>query len=115
MVGVTTELGPHDLLALAHRAERAAGRQRLVRWGERTLDVDVIAYGDWRSEDPDLTVPHPRAHERAFVLVPWLEIEPDATLWTPDGARAVSDLVAGLDDAERDAVLPVGRLTGVDS
>jgi dihydroneopterin aldolase/2-amino-4-hydroxy-6-hydroxymethyldihydropteridine diphosphokinase len=80
VVGVRTALGPYDLLALAHRAEQGAGRERLVRWGARTLDVDVIAYGDWRSEDPELTVPHPRAHERAFVLAPWHAADPAAEL-----------------------------------
>lgn len=97
VVGVRTALGPHDLLALAHRAERAAGRERLVRWGERTLDVDLIAYGDWRSDDPELTVPHPRAHERAFVLGPWHAAAPDAVL---PGHGPVSALLASAADRE---------------
>jgi 2-amino-4-hydroxy-6-hydroxymethyldihydropteridine diphosphokinase len=71
---------PHDWLARAHDAERAAGRTRELRWGPRTLDVDVIAVDDVISDDPELTLPHPRAHERAFVLVPWLAVDPDATL-----------------------------------
>jgi 2-amino-4-hydroxy-6-hydroxymethyldihydropteridine diphosphokinase len=67
-------------LARAHEAEQAAERRREVRWGPRTLDVDVIAVDDLVSDDPVLTLPHPRAHERAFVLVPWAAAEPDARL-----------------------------------
>ncbi len=62
------------LLSLGQAAEAALHRVRAERWGPRTLDVDVIAYGDEISADPALTLPHPRAHERAFVLVPWLEV-----------------------------------------
>jgi 2-amino-4-hydroxy-6-hydroxymethyldihydropteridine diphosphokinase len=93
--------GPRDAagwLARAHELEQAAGRTRDVRFGPRTLDVDVIAVtGDdgspVRSDDPDLTLPHPRAAERAFVLVPWLGLEPAAEL---PGHGAVADLVAKL-------------------
>lgn len=80
VIGVRTTLGPFALLEAAHRAEHAAHRERLVRWGPRTLDVDVITYGDWASDDPELTVPHPRAHERAFVLAPWHAARPQAQL-----------------------------------
>lgn len=109
VVGVRTALGPYDLLALAHRAERAAGRERLVRWGERTLDVDLIAYGEWRSEDPDLTVPHPRAHERAFVLGPWHAADPDAEL---PGHGRVEALLAHA--ADRGDLRPGPALEGFD-
>ena len=61
----------------AQRAERAAGRTREVRWGPRTLDVDVVVAD---GTAPDLVLPHPRAHERAFVLAPWLDVDPDAVL-----------------------------------
>lgn len=71
---------PADWLHRARAAEDAAGRVRDVRWGPRTLDVDVIAVDDVTSDDPELTLPHPRAHERAFVLLPWLAVDPDATL-----------------------------------
>jgi len=71
---------PEQWLACAQSLERAAGRRRDVRWGPRTLDVDVIAVGGQRRDTPELTVPHPRAHERAFVLVPWLALDPDAVL-----------------------------------
>ncbi|HEX7355752.1 MAG TPA: 2-amino-4-hydroxy-6-hydroxymethyldihydropteridine diphosphokinase [Mycobacteriales bacterium] len=67
-------------LAAAHAAEAAAGRTREVRWGPRTLDVDVIDAGGTVSGDAVLTLPHPRAHERAFVLAPWLDVDPDARL-----------------------------------
>ena len=80
---------PLDLLALAYEAEQAWDRTREVRWGPRTLDVDVLVVGDVVSDDPALTLPHPRAHERAFVVVPWAEADPSATL--PDGTR-VADL-----------------------
>ncbi|CAN5310921.1 2-amino-4-hydroxy-6-hydroxymethyldihydropteridinediphosphokinase [soil metagenome] len=71
---------PAQWLDRAHRAERAAGRNRDLRWGPRTLDVDVITVDDLTCEDPDLTLPHPLAHERAFVLLPWRDVEPAAEL-----------------------------------
>ena len=85
---------PRDWLARAHAAEQAAGRTRDLRWGPRTLDVDVVAVDDVASDDPELTLPHPRAAERAFVLVPWLAVDPDAAL----AGRPVRDLLAGLSD-----------------
>jgi 2-amino-4-hydroxy-6-hydroxymethyldihydropteridine diphosphokinase len=84
---------PRDWLARTQAAEQAAGRTREVRWGPRTLDVDVVAVDGAVSDDPNLTLPHPRAAERAFVLVPWLAISPDATL----AGRPVRDLVAAVD------------------
>ncbi len=74
--------------------ESAAGRVRTARWQPRTLDVDVIVVDDVVSADPELTLPHPRAHERAFVLVPWLDVEPDARLPRHGAVRA---LVGALD------------------
>lgn len=91
------DAAPRDWLARAQAAEQAAGRTREVRWGPRTLDVDVIAVDDVHSDDPELTLPHPRAAQRAFVLVPWLAVDPDATL---DG-HAVRDLAAALPDDVR--------------
>ncbi|MGM1060944.1 2-amino-4-hydroxy-6-hydroxymethyldihydropteridine diphosphokinase [Saccharothrix sp. Mg75] len=74
--------------------EDASGRVRRQRWGPRTLDVDVVTVDGVRSDDPSLLLPHPGAHERATVLVPWLDVEPDAVL---PGHGPVADLVAGLD------------------
>jgi 2-amino-4-hydroxy-6-hydroxymethyldihydropteridine diphosphokinase len=79
------EVEPSQLLDLAHAAEDLWHRTREVRWGPRTLDVDVLMVGDVESDDPVLTLPHPRASTRGFVLVPWAEADPAATL--PDGRR----------------------------
>jgi dihydroneopterin aldolase/2-amino-4-hydroxy-6-hydroxymethyldihydropteridine diphosphokinase len=99
----TTHLAPSSLLAGLHDIERAHGRTREVRWGPRTLDLDLIQYGDpvfdtdVRMDSPTLTLPHPRAHERPFVLVPWLQAEPEAALRVDGQVRRVADLVADLD------------------
>jgi len=94
VVVVTTTRTPAQLLGLAHELEARAARLRPHRWAPRTLDVDIVSVDDLVSDDPTLTLPHPRAHERAFVLVPWLEIDPHAWL---RGRGAVERLVAGLD------------------
>jgi 2-amino-4-hydroxy-6-hydroxymethyldihydropteridine diphosphokinase len=80
-----------DILRRCQLAEAALGRVRTERWGPRTLDVDIVAYGEEVSADPELTLPHRRAHERAFVLAPWLEVAPGATL---PGHGPVADLLA---------------------
>lgn len=85
-----TDLSPHEVLGACHAAENAAGRERAERWGARTLDVDVVTFGDLRSDDPALTLPHPRAHERAFVLAPWHDV--DALAEVPGHGR-VADLL----------------------
>ncbi|MGW6376712.1 2-amino-4-hydroxy-6-hydroxymethyldihydropteridine diphosphokinase [Rhodococcus sp. NPDC055112] len=91
-------------LRLGQELEAAADRVREQRWGPRSLDVDVVDCDGVVSADPELTLPHPRAHERAFVLVPWLEIDPDATL-TVRGARVPAcELLGDLDVTERDGV-----------
>ncbi|WP_040168580.1 2-amino-4-hydroxy-6-hydroxymethyldihydropteridine diphosphokinase [Microbacterium gorillae] len=90
---VRTRLAPTVLLGYLHRIETEHGRERRERWGDRTLDLDIVAYGDLRSDDPRLTLPHPRAHERDFVLEPWLQIDPDAVL---PGYGRVADLLAEL-------------------
>ena len=77
VIEVVTDATAHELLARAHRAEEARGRVRDVRWGPRTLDVDVLLVGDERSDDPELTLPHPRMNERSFVLVPLHELAPE--------------------------------------
>jgi dihydroneopterin aldolase/2-amino-4-hydroxy-6-hydroxymethyldihydropteridine diphosphokinase len=94
---------PDTALAAAHAAEQSRLRERGVRFGPRTLDVDVIAVDGVVSDDPRLTLPHPRAHERGFVLAPWADVEPGAIL----RGRAVSEwlaevLTAGDDVTRRD-------------
>lgn len=93
-------------LRRGRQLEDAADRIREVRWGPRTLDVDVICCRDGptelRSEDAELTLPHPRAHERAFVLIPWLAADPAAEL----SGRSVAALLDGLAPAERSGVRP---------
>ena len=88
-----SELDPADLLTKTLEIESALGRTREVRWGARTLDIDLIVAGDVVSNSEFLILPHPRAHERAFVLEPWLEIEPDAVL---PGRGSVAALLSQL-------------------
>lgn len=77
VVEVATDLSARELLAVCHRLESAAGRVRLVRWGPRTLDVDIVWIEGTTIDEPDLVVPHPRARARRFVLAPWRELAPD--------------------------------------
>ena len=79
---IETELPAMELLNMLHGIEKAMGRERTIKWGPRTLDLDIIQYGSLLSKSEELTLPHPRAHERKFVLEPWHEIEPDAILLT---------------------------------
>ena len=79
---IETELPAMDLLNMLHGIEKAMGRERTIKWGPRTLDLDIIQYGSMLSSAEELTLPHPRAYERKFVLEPWHEIEPDAILLT---------------------------------
>ncbi len=88
-----TGLRPLDLLAATQRIEADFGRVRVERFGPRTLDIDIISYAEEVSLDPVLTLPHPRAHERAFVLAPWHDIDPAAIL---PGRGPVTTLLAGL-------------------
>jgi 2-amino-4-hydroxy-6-hydroxymethyldihydropteridine diphosphokinase len=87
----SSSLPAREILARCAAVESAAGRMRTVRWGPRTLDIDIITCGQEQMSDADLTLPHPRAHERAFVLAPWLDVQPAAVLpgWGP-----VADLLA---------------------
>ena len=73
-----TELEPEELLIAMLEIENKLGRKREVHWGPRTLDLDLIVFGDEVIDSEILVLPHPRAHERRFVLEPWIEIEPDA-------------------------------------
>jgi 2-amino-4-hydroxy-6-hydroxymethyldihydropteridine diphosphokinase len=94
---VTTRLAPSVLLGYLHAIEERHGRERRERWGDRTLDLDLIAYADLVSDSPQLQLPHPRAAERDFVLTPWLSLDPDATL---PGAGRVDAALARLKDAQ---------------
>jgi 2-amino-4-hydroxy-6-hydroxymethyldihydropteridine diphosphokinase len=93
VVLVKTTLPPSSLLERAHAVEEAFDRVRTERWGARTVDVDIVTYADEVSDDPALTLPHPRARQRAFVLRPWLDVEPEAQL---PGAGRVADLLGGV-------------------
>lgn len=77
---VRTAKDAHDLLDALHAIEDALGRERRERYGDRTLDIDIVTMGGIESDDPVVTLPHPRAHERQFVLQPWLELQPHAEL-----------------------------------
>jgi 2-amino-4-hydroxy-6-hydroxymethyldihydropteridine diphosphokinase len=79
---VESELPAKDLLAVLNGIETAMGRTREIHWGPRVIDLDLIQYGGLLVSDEKLTLPHPRAHERRFVLAPWFEIEPEAILLT---------------------------------
>ncbi|MEU6812337.1 2-amino-4-hydroxy-6-hydroxymethyldihydropteridine diphosphokinase [Streptomyces sp. NPDC046831] len=91
VVILKTTLPPSSLLERAHAIEDAFNRVRDERWGPRTIDVDIVAYAEVVSDDPRLTLPHPRAHERAFVLAPWHDVDPEAQL---PGRGAVAGLLA---------------------
>ena len=95
-------------LGRAHEFENAADRVREQRWGPRTLDVDIVSChegdAEVRSDDPTLTLPHPLAHQRAFVLVPWLTADPEATLTVAGRPVPVTELLAAIDVGERDGV-----------
>ncbi|HET9654237.1 MAG TPA: 2-amino-4-hydroxy-6-hydroxymethyldihydropteridine diphosphokinase [Kineosporiaceae bacterium] len=97
---VETTLSPLELLAACQQVETDHGRRRIVRWGPRTLDVDLIAYEGLVADTAALTLPHPRAGERAFVLDPWLAADPQAALPGPDGAVPVAQLLARAGDRE---------------
>ncbi len=92
-VAAETDLSPRALLELVQAVETALGRERTIRWGPRMIDIDILAYGDERVDEPDLTIPHPRLTERAFVLVPLLDIAPERVI----AGRTVRDWAAAVD------------------
>lgn len=96
VVLIDTTLTVHTLLDRALAIEDAFGRERAETNGPRTLDVDLIVVGDRVADDEQLTLPHPRAHERAFVLAPWLEIDPEGEI---PGKGFVADLIGDVDTA----------------
>jgi len=107
VVLVRTALPSRELLDELHEIEAAFDRVRLVRWGPRTLDIDIVTVDGETSDDAELTLPHPRAHERAFVLAPWHDVDPDAVL---PGYGPVADL---LDSADRAGIHRSGVLLTV--
>ncbi len=92
VVELETERSPQELLALCHELEQAAGRVRVIRWGPRTLDVDVLLVGDLQVDDDNLTVPHARMADRNFVMVPLLDLAPDLTVAGYDPTTAIGDV-----------------------
>jgi 2-amino-4-hydroxy-6-hydroxymethyldihydropteridine diphosphokinase len=99
---------PKDLLLMrAQAVEDALGRVREVRWGARTIDIDIIGYDAEMSDDAELTLPHPRAHLRAFVLAPWRDVAPDAEL---PGHGPIAELLAGLGGAAAQGAVRRGDL-----
>ena len=107
-----TRLAAFALLKELHAIEADHGRMRETRWGARTLDLDLIQYGDPESgselvsQDPELMLPHPRAHERAFVLAPWLALDAEAQLRVGEALVPVSELLERVDPADLDGVRP---------
>jgi 2-amino-4-hydroxy-6-hydroxymethyldihydropteridine diphosphokinase len=93
VVEIETSLKPGQLLTEVRKIETAHGRVRLERWGSRTLDIDIITYGSLIKDGKRLTLPHPRAYERAFVVVPWAAMDPEARLL---GHGKVSELAENL-------------------
>lgn len=90
-----TSLDPQGLLAFAKKIEQEMGREKTVRYGPRLIDVDILLYGDLIVQTPDLTIPHPRMRERAFVMVPLCEINPELTL--PGETRTTSYVLSEMD------------------
>ncbi len=80
VIEVETSLSPHELLAACMDVERRMGRVRDEQWGPRIIDIDILTYDEEQVDEPDLVIPHPRMHERAFVLVPLMELDPDPVL-----------------------------------
>ncbi|KWW98889.1 2-amino-4-hydroxy-6-hydroxymethyldihydropteridine diphosphokinase [Carbonactinospora thermoautotrophica] len=95
VVVVETTLPPRLLLEHGQAIEEALRRVRTERWGPRTIDVDLVTYEDETSDDPELTLPHPRAHERAFVLAPWYDVDPAAVLPGHGPVARLLDAVRG--------------------
>lgn len=93
VIRIDTTLKSKELLDVIRKIEDANGRVRLTRWGSRTLDIDIITFGTEIKATKELTIPHPRAYDRAFVLVPWAAIEPDAVL---PGHGSVAELAEPL-------------------
>ena len=105
VIKLETELSPFELLERLKATEKEIGRKKTARWGPRVIDLDIIFYGEVVINTDSLVVPHPRAHERRFVLEPLLEIEPAA--WHPVKNMAVRDICSGLGDSQ-----PISKTAG---
>ncbi|MBV9512718.1 MAG: 2-amino-4-hydroxy-6-hydroxymethyldihydropteridine diphosphokinase [Mycobacteriaceae bacterium] len=114
LIAEDNHLDAHDWLRLGQRLEQAAHRVRSQQWGPRTLDVDLVSCSAAGTElvvrEPDLTLPHPFAHLRAFVLVPWLDIDPDARLTVAGEPTPLSRLLEDIEPADKAGVLPAHLL-----
>lgn len=106
IVELPDDVTPMDLLRRGQGLEESAHRRRVRHWGPRTLDVDIVDIEGYTSLDPQLMVPHPYAHQRAFVLVPWLAADLDATL----KGVALAELIARLDPSEVAGVRELGSI-----
>lgn len=105
---VSTELTPRQLLDTLLAIEREHGRQRLVRWGPRTLDLDLLLYADHQVDEPGLTVPHPWLERRRFVLEPLIEIAPDLT--HPSSGHRLADVLHDLQQQQQEQACRVAAL-----
>jgi 2-amino-4-hydroxy-6-hydroxymethyldihydropteridine diphosphokinase len=97
VIVANSRVAPESLLERVLNIEDAMDRTREVRWGPRILDIDIVTMGEVTSEDPALLLPHPRAHQRAFVLVPWCDVEPEGSL---PGQGKLADLLPAVADQE---------------
>jgi 2-amino-4-hydroxy-6-hydroxymethyldihydropteridine diphosphokinase len=93
VIRTETESGPHQVLATCNHVEEELGRTREIRWGPRTIDIDILLFDDLVLDEPGLTIPHPRMTERSFVVLPLLELDPDPVL--ADGTRILDLAVDG--------------------
>jgi 2-amino-4-hydroxy-6-hydroxymethyldihydropteridine diphosphokinase len=91
VIEIETTLKPGNLLTEVRKIETAHGRVRLERWGSRTLDIDIITYGSLIKDGKRLTIPHPRAYQRAFVVVPWAAMDPNARLLGHGSVAALAE------------------------
>ncbi|MDF2592022.1 MAG: folK [Clostridia bacterium] len=93
---VETQLTPYELLSHCNKVEHQLKRERLIRWGPRTIDIDILLYEDYVSDEEKLTIPHPRMHERAFVMIPLQEIAPDLYM----NGRSIMEISSNLNNQE---------------
>jgi 2-amino-4-hydroxy-6-hydroxymethyldihydropteridine diphosphokinase len=105
VVRARTDLTPFGLLETCQRVETALGRTRELRWGPRTIDIDLLTFDEQRLDVPFLTIPHPRMTQRAFVVLPLLELEPNLTL--PDGSRLIDARMGSLVSGARPHAPPL--------